>query len=220
MAVACFVKVYGVVFLGTPRSEQRAAGKEAPAAMLWPMALLSLVCALIGLAPGVVAFPLTSAVLGYQSSLEGQRLSALVPFGWVSLLAVGLLVSAVLAAGYLRRRAAGQPAAVSGTWGCGYLRPTARMQYSASSFGAMLVGWFSGVLCPEEHRKEVAGLFPEPGKFESHLPETVLERIYLPLLEYLHVKSAPVRKLQHGKLNIYIFYTFLTLVVLLVATTR
>ncbi len=220
LAVACFVKVYGVVFLGTPRSEQRAAGKEAPAAMLWPMALLSLVCALIGLAPGVVAFPLTSAVLGYQSSLEGQRLSALVPFGWVSLLAVGLLVSAVLAAGYLRRRAAGQPAAVSGTWGCGYLRPTARMQYSASSFGAMLVGWFSGVLCPEEHRKEVAGLFPEPGKFESHLPETVLERIYLPLLEYLHVKSAPVRKLQHGKLNIYIFYTFLTLVVLLVATTR
>jgi hypothetical protein len=94
------------------------------------------------------------------------------------------------------------------------------MQYSASSFGDTLVSWFRAVLRPEVHRKEVSGIFPEPGSFESHLPETVLERIYLPFLEYLYRKSAAVRHLQHGKLNIYIFYTFITLVVLLAVTSR
>jgi hypothetical protein len=93
------------------------------------------------------------------------------------------------------------------------------MQYTASSFGATLVSWFKIVLRPELHRKEVAGLFPERARFASHVPETVLERIYLPFLEYLFEKALPVRRLQHGKLNIYIFYTFITLVVLLALTS-
>jgi hypothetical protein len=216
--VACFVKVYGVVFLGTPRSAEHAAGHEASAGMLLPMALLCVVCALIGVAPGLVRLPLQSALTSYQSSLASGGLAGLVPFGRISLLAVGLIVLAALTALFLSRRAA--PYAVSRTWGCGYLRPTARMQYSASSFAAMLISWFRGVLCPEVHRREVAGLFPLPGFFESHLPETVLERIYLPLLDYLHLKSASIRRLQHGKLNIYIFYTFITLVLLMVVTER
>jgi formate hydrogenlyase subunit 3/multisubunit Na+/H+ antiporter MnhD subunit len=220
LAVACFVKVYGVAFLGSPRSPEHAGGHEAPASMLLPMALLSLVCLLIGVAPALIAFPLNSAVLGYQSSLASQEIASLVPLGWLSLLGAALIALAALVALYLWRRARTLPHAVSVTWGCGYLRPTARMQYSAASFGEMLVYWFRGVLRPEVHREEVSGLFPLPGRLESHLPEAVLERIYLPFLDYLYLKSAPVRRLQHGKLNIYIFYTFLTLVLLMVLTTR
>jgi formate hydrogenlyase subunit 3/multisubunit Na+/H+ antiporter MnhD subunit len=220
LAVACFVKVYGVVFLGSPRSAEHAAGHESPYSMLLPMALLCLICVLIGVAPGVIASPLNGALQGYQSSLSSQGLAGFVPFGRLSLLAAGLIVSALLVGVILRRRVAGRPQAVSATWGCGYLRPTPRMQYSSSSFGAMLVDWFRGLLCPEVHREEVAGLFPVPGRFESHVPETVLERLYLPWLEYLHLKSTVIRRLQHGKLNIYIFYTFITLVLLLLATSR
>ncbi|HEY5513175.1 MAG TPA: proton-conducting transporter membrane subunit [Geomonas sp.] len=220
LAVACFVKVYGVVFLGLARSNDHADGHEASSSMLLPMAFLSLVCVLIGVLPGLIGLPLNNAILSYQSSLEPLGIANLVPLGWLSLLGVGLLLCAVLSALYLARRARRLPLAVSGTWGCGYLRPGPRIQYTASSFGDMLVTWFRGVLCPEVHRKEVSGLFPEPGSLASHIPETVLERIYLPFLEYLYLKTAPVRRLQNGKLNIYIFYTFITLVVLFVVTTR
>lgn len=220
LAVACFVKVYGVVFLGTPRSPDHAGGHEASAGMLWPMALLSMVCAAIGVAPVVIAIPLQSAVAGYRSSLASQGIADLVPFGWLSLLGAGLIAFAGLAALYLLRRARSLPHAVSATWGCGYLRPAPRMQYSSSSFGAMLVSWFRWVLRPEVHREEIKGIFPLPGRLESHLPETTLERIYIPALEYLYRKSAPVRRLQHGRLNIYIFYSFITLVLLLVVTIR
>ena len=220
LALACFVKVYGVVFLGTPRSAEHAAGHEAPAGMLLPMTLLCVLCVLIGVAPGLVRLPLQSALSSYQRSLASNGLAPLVPFGWISLLAAGLIVLAALAALFLSRRTASLPHAVARTWGCGYLRPTARVQYSASSFAAVLISWFRGVLRPELHLKEVSGFFPLPGFFKSHLPETVLERIYLPLLDYLYLKSAAIRRLQNGKLNIYIFYTFITLVLLMVVTTR
>jgi hypothetical protein len=188
--------------------------------MLAPMALLALVCLTIGVVPGLFALPLDNCLLVFPRLPAHRGLAGLVPFGWISLSGAGLLAAALLAAWLLARRARREPCAVSRTWSCGYLRPDARMQYSASSFGATLVSWFSGVLRPRQHRKEVAGLFPVPGSLASHLPETVLELICLPFLEYLYRKSAPVRHLQHGKLNIYIFYTFITLVVLLVATSR
>jgi len=220
LALACFVKVYGVVFLGAPRSGGHAGGHEAPPSMLVPMGLLCAVCVLIGVFPGMVALPLNNAILCYQNLQAAQGIGTLVPFGWVALLGAGLVACALLGALLLARRARRLHLAVSRTWGCGYLRPGPRMQYSASSFGDTLVFWFSGVLRPEVQRKEVSGLFPAPGSFASHLPEAVLELVYLPLLEYLYKKSAPVRHLQHGKLNIYIFYTFITLVTLLVATTK
>jgi len=220
LAVACFVKVFGIVFLGLPRSQPHAAGHEASGGMLLPMGVLGLSCAVIGLAPGIVARPLNNALLAYHAPVAGQGIANLVPFGWLSLLALGLLAAAALVALFLHRRCARFPVPVRPTWGCGYLRPASSMQYTASSFGAMLVGWFSAVLRPEEHREEVSGLFPGPSRHESHLPETVLQRVYLPFLEYLFLKAAPIRRLQHGKLNIYIFYTFITLVLLLALTSR
>ena len=220
LAVACFVKVYGVAFLGTPRSEEHAGGHEAPGVMLWPMALLCAVCLLIGIFPVLIALPLNSAIAAYQGTLAATRIETLVPLVWMSVLGLCLLAFAALVGLLLWRRARTLPQEVSGTWGCGYLSPTPRMQYSASSFGAMLVHCFRGVLLPEVHRKEVEGIFPEKGRFSSHVPEAVLERAYLPFLEYLYRKSAPVRRMQHGRLNIYIFYSFMTLVLLLVLTMQ
>ncbi len=51
LAVACFVKVYGIVFLGAPRSEQAAHAHEAGHAMIGPMLVLAGCCTLIGVAP-------------------------------------------------------------------------------------------------------------------------------------------------------------------------
>lgn len=220
LAVACFVKVFGVAFLGAARSRTHSVGREATKAMILPMGFLSLCCAAIGLAPMLVARPLDSALSAYHPALAGEGIASLVPFGWLCVLALGLLTAAAGLVLFLRQRASRLQVAVAPTWGCGYLRPESSMQYTASSFGATLVGWFRAVLRPEEHREEVRGLFPGRSSRESHLPETFLERIYLPFLEYLFRKAAPVRLLQHGKLNIYIFYTFLTLVVLLALTSR
>jgi len=217
LAVACFVKVYGAVFLGAPRSPEHARGHEAPAGMLFPMALLAGICALVGLIPWLFAPLLESAVAGWRPTLvaEGARLEALVPFGWISIFAIGVALLCCAVAALLIRRVSKLPQAVSSTWGCGYLRPTARMQYTASSFAEMLVNYFKGALRPESHLPAVSGIFPGVSRFASHLPETVYERIYLPCLEYLYEKSGPVRRLQRGHLSMYILYIFATLIVMM-----
>ncbi len=88
------------------------------------------------------------------------------------------------------------------------------MQYTASSFGEMLVKSFSGILRPHTKRPQVKGVFPSGARFSSHVPEAVLELLYLPLLRKGNEKLSVIRRLQHGQIHLYILYTLVTLVVL------
>ena len=220
LAVACFVKVYGVVFLGMPRSSAHAGGHEAPISMLAPMGILAAACILIGIAPGLLASPLHNAILCWHPALAvtGVQLADLAPLTWISFLGIGLACGSAVLAIILARRTGNSPRTTAKTWGCGYLEPTARMQYSSSSFAEMLVACFRGFLRPKIHTPSISGVFPAPSRFSSHVPETVLEQIYIPFLEYLFSKSAPIRKLQNGQVNIYLLYTFVTLVLLMALT--
>lgn len=214
LAVACFVKVFGVVFLGTARSGQVDHAHEAPLSMQLPMFLLALVCAAIGLLPALAAPLLDSAVSSWYPGLSGSglRLAVSAPLGWISLMGFAVLLAVALFHRFTRRTAADPN---SETWGCGYLAPSAGMQYSASSFAEMLVNLFGGILRPHSHQPGINGSFPGRTRFESHVPEAVLEKIYLPFLIWTNHKLATLRQLQHGQLHLYILYTLLTLVALL-----
>lgn len=212
LALACFVKVFGVAFLGSPRTPA-CETHESPRSMLIPMAVLAGVCALIGFLPLLAAPFLESAVASFSSVfLNDAELTKLAPLSWISVLSVLLVAAGYVLYAVRIRNAASQS---STTWGCGYLAPTARMQYTASSFADSITGLFKGVLQPEIHTPEIRTSFPEPTGFSAHVPETVLEKIYLPFLRFTNDKLSVVRRLQNGKMHYYIFYMFLTLIVLL-----
>src|SRR5262249_51220361 len=86
LAVACFVKVVGVVFLGTARSERTRHAHESGPAMLVPLAALAGCCFFIGLAPTVVAPALAPGISAWAPELgdTGPRLDVLAPLDWVS----------------------------------------------------------------------------------------------------------------------------------------
>ena len=218
LAVACFVKVFGVVFLGLPRGEEATRGHEADPPMLAPMLLLGGVCVLIGLAPVAVAPLLDAAVRAWRPelALAAPSLSGLAPLGWLMIVAASVLAAVALLAVFYARRLGSAPQTASPTWGCGYLAPTPRMQYSASSFAEMLVRLFGGILRPHGTRPGIRSPFPAPSHLRTHVPETVLECIYIPFLHRANEKLAAVRRLQHGQLHLYILYTVVTLVTLLV----
>ena len=212
LAVACFVKVFGVVFLGVARSPEATHAHEAGISMLLPMALLASICIAIGFFPLLMAPLLDSAVSAWHPGAATLSLFNVAPLGWLSFFAFALL-SLIMVLYFLNRRKTTAP--TTETWGCGYLAPTPRMQYTASSFAEMLVGLFSGVLRPHGHQPSITDHFPAATRFDSHVPETMLEQIYLPFLQWANKKLAPLRQLQHGHLHIYILYTLLTLVALL-----
>jgi hydrogenase-4 component B len=217
LATACFVKVYGVVFLGEPRRPPHGGDHGEAREMVAPMALLAAVCATIGLVPLSVARMLDQAVLVWQPALAGAgaNVRALAPLGWITALALGLASLAAVSMWLLIRRIRATGSSASDTWGCGYLAPTARMQYTASSFAGMVVDIFGGILRPHRDSRPVEGQFPGRSRFGSHVPEAVLELVYMPLLEKAYAKMAGIRKTQSGRLHLYILYMFVTLVLML-----
>jgi hydrogenase-4 component B len=220
LAVACFVKVYGIVFLGVPRTEEHVAGHEAGWQMLLPMTLLALLCAVIGLAPVLFQGMLQRASLAaLPAILSGgvQPLGELLPLSLLTVMGVTLLALLALLFLWYRYRLAAAPVGETVTWGCGYQRPLARMQYTASSFAQMLTELFAFVLKPQLHKPHISGIFPGRGGFHSHVPEAVLELVYIPALKRLSERFAGVRKLQNGILQQYVLYTLITLIVLLLS---
>ena len=217
MAVLCFVKVFGTVFLGLPRSAEAAGCHEPGWAMRGPMVLLALLCALIGLLPVALPRILEPALFAWSPQLPfaGVRLAEAAPLGWITLMGLVLLLAILGVGAWLWKRVAASPRGTAGTWDCGFARPTVRMQYTASSFGEMFVKLFAAVLRPRVHPPEVQGLFPGKSSFSSHVPEAVLELVMAPLLAATDRRFSLARKLQHGRLHLYILYIFVTLALLL-----
>lgn len=217
LAVACFVKVYGAVFLGTARSGHGEGAHESPAVMVAPMGVLAACCLLIGWAPRLVAPALERALRDWAPRLASgeQSLTVLAPFDWVSIMSL-TLTAALVAVGaglawLLRRR----PLERRATWGCGYAAPTPRIQYTASSFAQILVGLFAWALRPRSRLPGPLPLFPQRAAFHSEVPDAVLDEAVLPTFRFVAWLFSWLRILQQGNVQIYLLYIFLALVALL-----
>ncbi len=217
LAVACFVKVYGTVFLGTARSADAAQVHEAPATMIVPMVVLVACCCLIGLAPVLIAPVIAQGISAWATDLPGAgaRLASLAPLAWITWMSL-LLVAALLLGGlWYWRRLHRNGVEYAATWGCGYAAPTARMQYTSSSFARMIVGMFAWVLRPRIHEPAPMPLFPGKSKFHSDVPDTLLDKAVLPLFRAGGWLFSRFRKLQHGSVQTYLLYIYVALIVLL-----
>jgi hydrogenase-4 component B len=217
LAVACFVKVYGAVFLGTARSEHAGHAHESPRTMLGPMVVLVACCFLIGLAPSLMVPILGSAISAWDPSVQdaGLQLASRVPLVWIAvmglLLVGGLLVGGVLL--WLRLRQIVVENAP--TWCCGYAAPTPRMQYTSSSFAQMLVGLFGWALRPRVCRPGEMALFPQKTDFRSQVGDTVLDEGVLPAFHAVAWFFSWFRVFQRGSVQTYLLYIFVALIVLL-----
>lgn len=216
LALACFVKVFGIVFLGAPRSPAAAECHDASRTMRGAMLVLLGACLGIGLLPWLIAPLLNSAVrawapLGGVAAISGTLTSLL----WISILGTLLILISGILSWWLHRRS--RLTDCQPTWGCGYPLPTARMQYTASSFADGLVKLLRFGLWTQEHDGQTRGLFPKPAKFTSHTPDAVLDRLLLPLLTSLAVAATWLRTwLQNGVTSLYLLYVVLTLISLLI----
>ncbi len=217
LAVTCFVKVFGAVVLGTARSDHARHAHESGLAMLGPMGAMVVCCFCIGLFPTWIAPVLAQAVSAWAPEIVdvGPRLAMLAPFDWISIMALAL-VAALALTGLLLRSLLQSSVVTSGsTWGCGYAAPTARMQYTSSSFVEMLVGLFSWALRPRTLRPKPLALFPQRTDFQSEIGDPVLDEAVLPTLHFAADTFAWCRIFQQGNLQAYLLYIFVALVALL-----
>jgi len=204
LALACFVKVCGVVFFGTARTEAAQRAHECGPLMRGPMLVLAAVCIAIGLAPVLFWPAVAHAVAAWQPGWAMTASPA--PLAALGACQVALAFGATLGAILLWRRVRRNGVARAVTWDGGYATPTPRMQYTAGSFAEIITGWFDWILRPQRHSERPQGIFPAHASHREHTPETVLEYVVEPAGEAVMTVAATVRRLQHGRLQFYILY--------------
>jgi hydrogenase-4 component B len=206
------------VFLGNGRSEHVDHAHEAGPAMIAPMLVLVGCCLLIGLAPAAVSPLLERAVFAWsldQVALSRLSINGVAPLDRIT---AASLMFMLLIAGtglfyWLCLRKNGQK--VAGTWDCGYAAPSPRMQYTSSSFAQMLVGLFGWALRPKVREHAPAGLFPGAAHFHSDVADTTLEEAVIPSARVLARFATTFRVFQQGKIQAYLLYIFVILIILL-----
>ncbi|NNM84144.1 MAG: hydrogenase [Phycisphaerales bacterium] len=217
LALAAFVKLFGMTFLGLPRSLHAAEAHEAGILAIAPMWVLAFGCVVLGLAPVLVLGLLERAIARWDAAAFVQRpsLAAVEPLQKMSLI-LGGLAAALLLGVWLVYRIRPRMAVVNATWGCGYGAPTSRMQYSGGSFVRMLTDAYRAILWPRRSGANVIGFAPEAASASVEFPDTVLDRGLLPGLRMVGWLAGRARPLQSQAVGRYLLYVLVALVVLLV----
>ena len=185
--------------------------------MLLPMAFFALLCLLIGVAPQLALRLVSPAVEVFYPQMSSTTVAAEYGaiLGRLSLAALLLFSAAVIVALLWRWRLGKHAVTSASTWGCGYQRGTARMQYNGSSFSELAVSIFNGIMHQQVERPSLDGLFPGSSHCSDTPTETMLERMIAPLFTAAGDLFGFLHRLQHGLMHIYMLYIFATLFILM-----
>lgn len=220
LAAACFVKVYGVAFLGQGRSRPVRRAREVGLGMRAGQGLLAALCLLLGVLPTVVVDLLNPV----SQLLLGQGLDPVSTQSWLWLTPVPaegasygaplvLLSLAVLWGGGRWVLARGPRAAVRrcDPWDCGFSPPNARMQYTATSFAQPIRRVF-GALFRIDERIETEG---GRQRHLLHVEDRVWDLLYAPVARLVERSARRIVRLQTGQVRTYLAWSLATLLVLL-----
>jgi len=215
LAGVAFAKFFGFVFLGVARSPEAERAHDPGVSMWAPMAALAGLCLALSLG-SVLLLPLLDRVLAVLAPGDGPLLAVVLSRELVLMAGLAALLLALGSGALLWMRRSAPAERRPGTWDCGYAQPTARMQYSASSFAD---GWGEFVPGLRSRVRRIRGLFPRSIGFHSAFRDPVGEGLVTPRTEQLALRLQRYRGLQQGHLPMYLLYILVTLVGMLLWLT-
>jgi len=222
LAAACFTKVFGVVFLGEPRSSASKGAHEAPGSMRFAMTALAVLCVVLGLA-GPLSVRFVSKVAGQMLGTAGIADISDMAFRIFLKISLGcgalIIITAILWA--LRRILLFDRVNNTGpTWDCGYSAPTSRMQYTASSFSWPVISMFQWIVRPRVHRGIRKGFFPSYAELSSRTDDIFRRYLFEPVFNAISRLAQAIHALQEGRNQLYVLYIAITILVLLLLKVR
>ncbi len=225
LAAACFVKAFGVTFLGRPRSDAAKRAQEVDRFSLSAMFVFAALCLLTGILPSFVIDALAPVSL----SLVGERMPAQTGMPWLSIVPVaesrssynGLLVFLFIAlsastAVYVIHRFASHALRRAPAWDCGFPDSSPLTQYTADSFAQPIRRVFGSLVFRARETVEM----PPPGSLQParltvSLMDLVWDRLYAPVADIVAFVSDRLNVLQFLTIRRYLSLVFLALVTLL-----
>ena len=226
LAAACFVKAFGMTFLGRARSHVATVARESDPWSQTAMVLFALLCLLAGILPGLVLDtlqPVTQLAVGAQLAPQSaQAWFRIVPIDPARSTYNGLFVCVMIAIGaaataFAVRRLASHALRRSAPWDCGFPDASPATQYTAGSFAQPIRRVFGSTVFRARERVEM----PMPGdtgvaRLFVELRDTIWDAFYVPVIRFIEVATERMNRLQFLTIRSYLTLVFAALVVLLV----
>lgn len=219
LACALYVKVYGMTFLGFPRSAFAENVHSPDPQTLWPLLIPAAACILGGIGAeaffyiasnaalkcGALFHPMLHISITVQDSVL-QNLGYVSQFCWGAII---LSVTLIACRYYLLQQ---RDPVVKTTWGCGYQAANVSMQYTQASFSQPLARIFAPIMGLNVMQPQSRQIFPDAAQFAVKAPDKIKLNIYAPLFSGLEQLANMCKIIQHGKIHLYILYILATLV--------
>lgn len=221
-ALGCFVRLYGTAFLGCPRSNIVDKAHEQPFFMLLGMGIAAGLVFAMGIMPDLVVNVMQSVAAGPVAAPMGSPLGLIwggsgryAVYSPAVLLVMAALASVFVAAALLGKR---KFAYRDVTWNCGTC-PSGRQQYSATGFSEPLRRAFGSILNPQrrtEYLRKEHDYFGRKLKVHLEIPDLFTEKLYKPVQTWMISSSSAFRHIQEGSVSLYIGYTMLAMIFVLI----
>ncbi|MBR2866314.1 MAG: NADH-quinone oxidoreductase subunit E [Alistipes sp.] len=221
IVVLAFTKLYGVVFLGTPRSTHVAESTEVDNTRIGAMAIPAAFILFIGLLPQYAIRPVAvvaESISGADNSIAvnhfAPTLEALSATGWA-------LIAVVIMLFVFKHKAQSTRKIESGpTWGCGFTAPNTRMQYTGESFSEGLESIGKPLMKNTVYGRAVdkGEIFPSEHNYNIRHKDKVDSLLGMWWVKMMHRINEYVMRLRTGRVNNYITFALTFLVVVLVLT--
>lgn len=224
VSMLAFTKSFGVIFLGTPRTQLHNIPQEVSKAMLWPAYVLLLPIIIIALFPSFF-FDVAAYIseLTYQVNIGAAAAGNIAGFSEIiGEVAHGFLIFVAIIAvvALIRFKAVkAHPSHVTNTWGCGYAQPIKGIQYTSKSFARTLADLFRSILPTSSRFNSLTTeeIFPKDRGHMSSDSDFCEKRIINPVISVLNMLLHKLQFVQNGNLQRYIVYG-LGYILLLVAS--
>ncbi len=227
LAAACFVKAFGITFLGRPRTRTAADAREVDRCSLTAMFGFAALCLLAGIFPGVVIdllAPVTQALTGTHMPTQlGVEWLSIVPVESARSSYNGLLVFVFVAVSasltvLTVHRLASHALRRAPAWDCGFPDPRPETQYTGASFAQPIRRVYGTVV----FRTHETVTIPPPGdtapaRIEKHISDPVWDVFYAPVAGAVWHLSLVLNAMQFLTIRRYLGFVFAALVILLLA---
>jgi formate hydrogenlyase subunit 3/multisubunit Na+/H+ antiporter MnhD subunit len=225
LAAACFVRLYGIAFLGRPRSDHAIEARDPDGWSLGVIAMMAALCIVFGVVPGIVLdamAPVETLMLGTPLAPQsGNDWLSVIPINatqssYNPLLLFGFIALSASVAAYVSRLSASHAYRRSAAWACGFEPTGPQTQYSGASFSQPLRNTLGRIAFRAAETVDM----PSPGdqrpaNFALRLRDLVWDAIYGRIATVINAISEKLNALQFLTIRRYLSLVFATLVLLL-----
>ena len=224
VSILTFTRSFGIIFLGKPRTYLHQQTQEVSLNMRLPQYFILIIMFSIGLFPQFYFSVVNKIIFGLFPGASPENmlvpaplLNSISAIGFFSMFFITLLILIFFIRKKIIRR---YPVAHESTWGCGYVVPSSRMQYTGKSFSKSLGKLLNFFVLEKKKYREMSAneIYPSERKYSSHYNDFFVTKVFDGIIDRLLYSLNHFQFIQNGKIQLYILYGAFFIVLVFLGT--